>query len=155
MENRESSRQLQVLKGLFAKVKDLPEGDIEVLAHWAKYLCVLSAGFLENSLSEVYVEYCSKASSPHVASFAGRALRQIHNPKTGRFIEITSSFNKSWGDNLEVFVEENGRKEAINAIMTNRHKIAHGKTSDISYHRLRNYLDKAIEVLEFIEKQCG
>lgn len=154
MNNRELSRQLQVLKGLFDKVKALPEGDAEIISHWAKYLCVLSAGFLENSLSEVYVDFSSRASSPHVASFTRKALSQIHNPKTGRFIEITSSFNKAWGENLELFTEDNGRREAINAIMTHRHKIAHGKDSDISYHRLRDYLSKAIEVVEFIEKQC-
>jgi hypothetical protein len=39
--------------------------------------------------------------------------------------------------------------------MKNRHKIAHGEKSDISYHQLRGYLDKAVEVVEFIEKQCG
>ena len=154
MNNRELSRQLQVLKSLFDKVKALPEGDIEIIAHWAKYLCVLSAGFLENSLSEVYVDFSSRASSPYVASFTRKALSQIQNPKTARFIEITSSFNNSWGENLELFVQENGRREAINAIMTHRHKIAHGKDSDISFHRLRDYLNKAIEVVEFIEKQC-
>ncbi|GAI83289.1 unnamed protein product, partial [marine sediment metagenome] len=118
MNNRELSRQLQVLKSLFDKVKDLPEGNIEIISHWAKYLCVLSAGFLENSLSEVYVEFSSRASSPHVANFTRKALSQIQNPKTERFIEITSSFNKSWGENLDFFIQKNGRREAINVIMT-------------------------------------
>lgn len=155
MNNRELSRQLQILKNLFDKSKALPGEDIEMLSHWARYLCVISAGFLENSLSEVYVDFSARASSPHVAGFTRIALSRIHNPKTGTFIEITASFNKSWGESLELFVEENGRKEAINAIMTNRHKIAHGKDSDISLHRLRDYLNRAIEVVEFIENQCS
>ena len=154
MNNRELSRQLQVLKSLFDKVKALPEGDIEIISHWAKYLCVLTAGFIENSLSEVYIDFTARSSSSHVASFSRKVLSQIQNPKTERFIEITSSFNKSWGDDLELFVGENGRREAINSIMTNRHKIAHGESSDITYHRLRDYLSKAIEVIEFIEQQC-
>ena len=155
MKNRELSRQLQVLKNLFGKVKDLPDEDIEIISHWAKYLCVLSAGFLENSLSEVYIDFSARAASPHVANFARESLSRIQNPRADRFIQVTSSFNKSWGDNLTSFFEENGRTEAVNAIMTHRHKIAHGQTSDISYHRLRDYFDKAVEIVEFIERQCG
>jgi len=154
MRNSELSRQLQVLHSLFDKAKTLSDVDIEILSHWARYLCVISAGFLENSLSEVYIDFSQRAASPHVANFTRKALSQIQNPKTQRFIEVTTSFNKSWGENLEVFVEENGRNDAINAIMTNRHKIAHGEVSDISLHRLSDYLRKAIEVVEFIENQC-
>lgn len=154
MHNRELSRQLQVLESLFDKVDEVAGRDIEIVSHWARYLCVLSAGFLENSLAEVYIDFSSRASSPHVASFTRKALSRIHNPKTERFIEITTSFDKSWGERLRLFVEENGRKEAINAIMTHRHRIAHGKDSDISFHRLRDYLKHSVEVVEFIEKQC-
>jgi len=155
MKNRELSRQLQVLKNLFGKIKAFPAEDEEIISDWAKYLCVLSAGFLENSLSEVYVEFSAKAASPNVANFARASLSRIHNPNAEVFFQVASSFNKSWGDDLQIFLEENGRKEAVNAIMKNRHKIAHGKKSDISFHRLRDYLSKAVEVVKFIEKQCG
>jgi len=37
--------------------------------------------------------------------------------------------------------------------MNNRHQIAHGKSSGITIARVRSYLDKAEEVLNFIEKQ--
>ena len=155
MNNRELSRQLQILKSLFDKVDDVADGDIEIISHWAKYLCVLSAGFLENSLIEVYVHFSTSASSPHVASFTRTALSHIQNPNSSRFVETANSFNKTWGENLEIFLDDKGRREAINAIMANRHKIAHGKNSDISFHRLRDYLGKAIEVIEFIETQCS
>lgn len=157
MNNRELSRQLQTLKSLFDKTKGFSEKDIEieVISHWAKYLCVLSAGFLENALTEVYVEFSAKAASPHVANFARASLSRISNPNAEIFFQVTSSFKKSWGDELQIFLEEDGRKEAINAIMKNRHKIAHGKKSDISYHWLRDYFDKAVEVIEFMEQQCS
>jgi len=155
MKNRELSRQLQILKNLFDKVDDVTDGDIEIISHWAKYLCVLSAGFLENSLVEVYAYFSTKSSSPHVASFTRTALSRIQNPNSTRFVETANSFNKRWGENLEIFLDDNGRKEAINNIMANRHKIVHGKNSDISFHRIHEYFAKAIEVIEFIEKQCS
>jgi hypothetical protein len=88
-------------------------------------------------------------------SITRKALSQITNPNTTRFIEITLSFDKTWGSNLKDFVEDNGRKDAIDSIMSQRHRIAHGKNSDITVVRLREYLKKAIEVIEFLEKQCG
>jgi hypothetical protein len=155
MKNRELSRQIQILNNLFDKTSEATGGDIEFQSHWAKYLCILCAGFLENALSEIYVSFSSGAASPHVVSFTRKALSQITNPNTTRFIEITLSFDKTWGSNLKDFVEDNGRKDAIDSIMSQRHRIAHGKNSDITVVRLREYLKKAIEVIEFLEKQCG
>ncbi|MGA9453625.1 MAG: HEPN domain-containing protein [Verrucomicrobiia bacterium] len=54
---------------------------------------------------------------------------------------------------LELFLESNGRKDAIDSVMNNRHQIAHGKNSGITIARVRGYLDKAEEVLNFIERQ--
>lgn len=156
MKNRELSSQLDKLKNLFGKTKDFEAKGIEidVLSHWAKYLCVLCAGFLENSLVEIFVEFSSRSASPNVASYARTSLSQISNPKTERFFQVTNSFNRSWGDKFTAFTEENGRKEAINAIMTHRHKIAHGQSSDISFYRLSEYFAKSVEVVEFLEDLC-
>ena len=49
----------------------------------------------------------------------------------------------------------NGRKDAIDTIMANRHLIVHGKNSGITVARVSDYLDKAEEVLEFLEKQLA
>jgi hypothetical protein len=154
IKNREFSRQVQTLNGLFDKTKDLSDGDIETMSHWAKYLCVLCAGLLENSLVEFFYDFSFRASSPNVANFTRKALSQIHNPNTEKLVEITSSFNKSWGEELQVFIDDKGRKDAINTIMAQRHRIAHGKVSDISFYRLKEYFRKSVEVIEFIEKQC-
>ncbi len=98
---------------------------------------MLSAGFLENALCEIYGDFCKRAASEHVANFANNSLSRIQNPKTNRFIETASSFKKSWGENLEAFTEEDGRKEAIDFIMANRHLIAHGKISNISVAQVK------------------
>ena len=153
MNNQELSKQIQKLRALFDRTENASGGDIEIQSHWAKYLCVLSAGFLENALYEIYGDFCKRAASEHVANFANSSLSRIQNPKTNRFIEIASSFKKSWGEDLEAFSDEDGRKDAIDSIMTNRHLIAHGKISNISVAQLKEYLDKAIEIVDFIENQ--
>jgi len=154
MRNRELSRQHSRLKALISKTDTSTSGDMEAQSHWAKYLCVLSAGFLENSIRELYGQYCYSCANPNVARFAGKALSRLHNPKAAAFLEVAGSFKKKWRNDLEAFIDEEGRKEAINSIMSNRHLIAHGKDTSISLVRIKEYLAKSVEVVKFIENQC-
>lgn len=153
MRNRELSRQLQSLTALFANVVRASASDIELQSHWAKYLCVLAAGYLENSITEIYSEYVTSRSSQEVANYANNRLAQIRNPKTGKFIETANAFNNTWGVEIENYAAQNGRKDAIDSIMNNRHLIVHGRNSGITIARLREWLDHSVEVLEFIENQ--
>ncbi len=154
MENQEVSRQLQRLRDLFTKTNEACGGNIEMQSHWAKYLCIRVAGLLENALPDIYRRFVTGAAPTPIANFAGKQLDKIQNPKTPRFIEVARSFKSVWGDDLEQFANDNGRREAIDSIMSNRHRIAHGEDSGITVAQVKDYLDKAFEVLEFIEQQC-
>jgi hypothetical protein len=58
-------------------------------------------------------------------------------------------------EGLASFLALEGRREAIDAIMANRHLIAHGSNSGITLVRVKEYLSKSVQVIEFIEEQCG
>lgn len=146
--------QHQRLSWLIAQANGLPADQIELRAHWARYICVLSSGFLENSLKEVYSYYARSCSAPAVGDYIESQLERVHNPKASRFVETAQAFNKRWANDLTIFLEDDGRKEAIDAIMANRHQIAHGKDSGITLARVSDYLAKSVRVIEFIETQC-
>jgi hypothetical protein len=122
-------------------------------AHWARYLCILTAGFLENALADVYSTYAKSCASPSVSNYVESMLTRIQNPQASRFLETARAFDPRWVDELGDYLENGGRKDAIDAIMSNRHLVAHGKDSEISLIRVKEYLKKSIEVIEFIEKQ--
>ena len=153
MTNRELVRQKQRIDALF-KNQMLASYDIELLSHWAKYLCVLAAGFLENSLRELYGEFAKRSASPHFASFTSATLQRIGNANSDRFLNTAGAFSKAWKGELEVFMDENGRREAINSIIRQRHLIAHGRGSTITLVGLQEYVFKAAEVIDFVEEQC-
>ena len=155
MKNTEIARQVAAVRQLIQKTSTAANGELELQAHWAKYLCVLVSGVLENALVELYQDFSSRAASEPVANFAGSRLAKIQNPNADRFLQTARSFKISWGDELESFLESDGRKDAIDSVMNNRHQIAHGKSSGITVARVRSYLDKAEEVLDFIEKQTN
>lgn len=149
------STQHQRLCWLISQADGFDANQLELRAHWARYICVLSSGFLENALKEVYARYARNSSNPAVANYVELALNKIQNPKAGRFLETATSFNKDWEKDLIEFMESDGKKEAIDAIMSNRHLIAHGKDSGITLARISDYLAKSVKVIEFIENQCG
>ena len=128
--------------------------DLELQAHWAKYLCVLVSGFLENSLKELYGNFANRTASPQVASFVNSELRQIGNANTDRFLRTAEAFSKTWKQDLKEYLDNDGRKEAINSIIGHRHQIAHGGNSMITMVTLKEYFSKAVEVVEFVENQC-
>ena len=155
MRNRELVAQLNYLKSVLNRTDEASGGNIELVGHWGRYLCVLTAGFLENALAEVYSQYVRNAASPEVAKFAARRLEDVSNPKARRFVETARSFSEKWGEDLDAFLNEDDqrRKNAIDSIMANRNQIAHGQNAGISVGRVRQYLPYCVEVIEYIENQ--
>ena len=153
MRSQELSSQLQRIRSLIKETHTASVNDLELQSHWAKYLCVLCAGLLEDSMIQIYGDYAKRSANPIVSSYVFSQLDRIQNPKTQKFIEIATQFSKSWGAELELFASTDGRKEAIDAIMANRNSIVHGGSSGITISQLTNYLNKSLEVLEHIEKK--
>lgn len=154
MKSRQLLSQKQRLEWLITQASTF-RGDQQLQAHWARYLCVLAAGFLENALFDVYSRYAKRCANEQVANYVEAALARLQNPKADKFLDTARAFDRSWEEGLRAFIEDNGRKDAIDAIMANRHQIAHGKDSGISLVRVQQYLERSIEVVEYIEDQCG
>jgi len=116
---------------------------------------VIEAGIVENIVRSIYGVVATKQSTPRVANFAKAQLEGVQNPKSDRLIKIASSFDRKWGQDLEEFLMQNFRRDAVNAVMSNRHLIAHGRNCNITVAQVSLYLTKIEEVAEYIEQQCG
>lgn len=154
MQNRELHRELQRIRGLVDRTRLATDSNLELQAHWGRYLCILVAGFLENAIGEIYSGFAHDVANAQAARFISSALSKVRNPKAQRFSEIANAFDSAWARELDSFMSDNGRKEAIDTIMANRHLIAHGKDTGITVARVVGNLNKCVEVIEFIENQC-
>lgn len=139
MKSRPLLSQLDRLRWLLSQAKTFGEDQVELRSHWARYLCVLASGFLENALRETYGAYARSCSNSFVANFVESRLRQIQNPKAARFLETAGAFSSEWRDKLQEVLDDDGNGAAIDAIVTNRNSISHGKDSDITLARLNDY----------------
>lgn len=156
MQNRELNRQLQRLRSLLARTS-LATEDIELQGHWGRYVCVVAAGFVENGLRAVFSDFASSASSPKVARYVSERLDGVTNPKAQRFVDVARAFSPEWEAELDSFLNMDAevRKNAIDSIMANRNQIAHGRTVGITVAQVSRHLDRCVEVLAFIERQCA
>lgn len=162
MRNVELRKQYDSIQSLIQNTATATSGNITLQTHWGKYICVLTAGLLENSITEIYGEFIrnTAANSPNsqaVAKYAASALARIQNPKAERFVQTARSFSDEWGRQLQTYLNDadGERKNAVDSIMGHRNRIAHGKNSTISVSQMTKYLKNAAEVIDFIELQCN
>lgn len=153
MKNNEVMRAKQKLDNLFEKVNQLPD-DIELKAHWARYLCILVSGFIENSVRAIYSQYAKNKANTNIANFVERKLDDLQNPKMEKILQLTGAFSAEWESTLRKNTE-GALKDAIDSIVANRNNIAHGQDVGITYARIKDYYHKAFKVIKMIEEQCG
>lgn len=152
MKNVTIRRYRDRLDYLFNQVSSLP--DLELQAHWSRYLCVLVSGFLETSIRAIYADYASKKSAPFVANFVQDKLEYFQNPSMAKILDLVQSFNPQWADDLRIRTDGEIR-DAINSIVNVRNGIAHGENVGISYAIIRDYYQNAITLIDLIDQQCG
>lgn len=157
MKSKELNRQAATLRQLIKRAGHDPSTRaLEMQGHWARYICVLTSGYVENSVRDIYGQYIRKNSySTPVIRYTAKQLDGIQNPRPDRLIKLAASFDPTWGRALEQYLDQDFRSDAINSIMSHRHLIAHGRSSNITVGQIDQYLRKAIEVAEFMEVQCG
>ena len=139
------------IDALFKKVKDI--NDIKMQSDWAKYLCVLVSGFLEKSISLIYNDYAKKRTGTNIQNFVHSYLKGFQNPRMDKIIDLTRRFNPKWSEKLEK--ETDGIiKASVNSIVTNRCKIAHGESVDLTYKAVNDYYKEVLKVVRLIKNQC-
>jgi len=143
----------QKLDSIFKLVESLPD-DPETKAHWARYLCVLVSGFIENSVRSLYIQYAQNKSAPYVSAYVARNLGQFQNPKMQNIVNLAHSFSPAWGKELKD-ATDGELKDAIDTVVSNKNNIAHGKDVQITLIGIKNYYARAWKVLGIIDNHCN
>ncbi len=117
----------------------------------------MATGFLEGAIQEIFSDLIRARAVPPVSLFALRSLGRNQNPTPENIFKTTAGFDASWAQALKDFLAQNGRKEALESLINQRHLIAHGKNSSINITitmaSLSGHLKKVVEIIDFLEKQ--
>lgn len=152
MNNQEIAKRKQALDALYSKVSKLTD-DLELQSHWARYLCVLTSGFMEQSIRTIFAEYARRQAGPHVGNYVSDQLRAFQNAKMEKIFGLVRQFNPAWEEEVRSATSDDVR-DAVDSIIARRHEIAHGMNSGISFHQMRDYYNRAVKIIEILEKQC-
>lgn len=139
------------LDNLFSLISNIQE--TELRSHWSRYLCVLVAGFVETSVQTIFGDYARKSSSPNVSNYVNSKLKRFTNPNMQDIIELAGIFNSSWREKLEQG-SQGELKDAVDSVMANRNKIAHGENIGITYLRIKEYYNSILKLINLVESNC-
>ena len=141
----------QKLDHLFQQISTID--DEEMKSHWARYLCVLVAGFIENSLRTMLLKYAASKAHPNVANYVNSRLKNVTNLNNEKIKQLLCSFNSDWGKVIDENILDD-QKAAIDSILANRHQIAHGQAVGITYARVDQYYSRVVRSIDVIYEQC-
>lgn len=143
----------QRLDATFDRVGTIDPKAPELQSDFAKYLCVLVSGYIERAIVEIVQEHARRNGSPTLQKFLEANTNKIANLNPQRIIDFLGSFSKELRREIEKFLSEDQR-EAINTIVSNRHLIAHGRESGISYSEVRNHYEKSQNLIVRVQEIC-
>lgn len=148
----EVERLKQVLDATFNRVPG-GETDLELLSDFARYLCVLTSGFLEQAVIALVLEHSRVNASPTVQRYVEFQLRRLTNTNAQRLIELLGSFDPDWRRDLVAYLVDE-RKDAVDSVINLRNTISHGRFAGLTMARVRNYYDRVKEVVDHIADLC-
>ena len=112
------------------------------LARLAQLVAVWASGYLESACREVVLGYASRRADENVVNYVSRTLDRFSNPRMDKILELLRAVDQDATDELRVFAD--GRIEAsVNSIVSNRHRIAHGRSSQITMVQVKGYYEDA------------
>lgn len=136
------------LDGAFARAPS-SSSEIELQSDFARYLCILVSGYLENAIVALVLNYVQRRSGPEVTSFVDAQLNRWTNANAEKIFSLLGSFDPEWRRRAEVFLVDE-RKESLNSLVALRHKIAHGESVGTSLSQVRNYYSTIDTVVKFL-----
>jgi hypothetical protein len=122
----EVARLQQRLDVAFKRIGSV-ETDLELQSDFARYLCVLVSGYLEQAVAELVLEHARRTGAPTLQRFVDRRTRHFANANSKRLEELLGDFDPDWRKELEAFVVDD-LKDAVDGVVDLRNKIAHGES---------------------------
>jgi hypothetical protein len=126
--------------------------DDEIRSHLARYLCVLTSGYLEESVKILIRNYVATKAAPFVMNHVNSTTNNITNLNSEKIGQFLNSFSNSWKDEFDKCLSDE-EKDAIDSVVANRHLIAHGRNVGVSYVSIKEWhkdIKSAIEKIRLI-----
>jgi hypothetical protein len=127
--------------------------DSELLSDFARYFCVLVAGFLEQAVIEVALEHVRTHAQISVQRHVDGRLRRFTSANSQNIIDLLGSFDSDWRTDLDGFLVDE-YKDAVNGVVNLRHTVAHGRFAGVTMASVKDYYERIKRVVQHIADLC-
>ena len=121
--------------------------DDEIKAHYARYLCVLASGYLEECVKIIIRNYVGNRSHPNIYNHVNLSVGNLTNLKAEKLANFLNSFNSEWKEKFATMLTDE-EKDSIDSVVANRHQIAHGQNVGVSYIRVSEWYENLKKVVQ-------
>jgi hypothetical protein len=148
----EVDRRHRKLLAVFAGIdgQDLPA---EVLAHYARYLCVLVAGFAEQSAKELFSEFARVQSTERVHRYVAGQLKLVWGLDAVKLQRLVETVEPVWWDDLALNYQDG--LDALASVAALRNQLAHGQDAGVTIPTMRTYLAQVNRLMRRISTLLG
>lgn len=134
------------LDSTFARASRIDPSEVELRADFARHLCVLVSGFIDQTIRNYTIEYVRARASPAVLNHVSKAIANLTNLKAEKLAAHLLTFDGGWKNDLDALISDE-RKDAIDSVIALRHGIVHGKPGDITIARMQRYYSEICKVM--------
>lgn len=126
------------IDAVFGRVHSLDPGFLELRADFARYLCVMVSGYLDQTIRELVSDFARVRSQPVIANLVVKLTERTTNFKSSKIREQFLMIDPRWEAQIEVLLDER-TKAAVDSVVALRHRIAHGESADVTVARMTDY----------------
>lgn len=118
----------------------------ELSSHYARYLCVLVSGYIEQSVKELVLQYVRLRSEQRVARLVGRQINRVRNIDQGSLKTLIDNLDASWWPAIEASHPD--ELAAFDSVVAVRNSISHGGDAGITVATIQQYFRQVSAVLK-------
>ena len=149
--NLKTEQYLRELDQQFLLVEQESEDEIRSLL--ANYLCIRTSGLLETFIKGRISDYIDKKAPKEVKRYIATKMKDITSLNAKKIVSVLDAFSNTWSTGFQLYIDcHEQEKNSLNSIVANRHNIAHGQNSRVTFANMKQYYTDIKGVIAELDK---
>ncbi len=138
------------LDNIFIIAKNIDKDNDELRAHMAKYLCIRISGLMETFFKRKIANYLNGKTPKPVESYVNNAFKTFSSVSTKKIVTTMEIFSHDWASDFQENITDT-QKASLDAIIANRHHLAHGKDQGLTLKQIEEHYNNIKEIMALVE----
>jgi hypothetical protein len=122
-----------------------------VQARLTEYICIRVSGFLEQAVRQIFYELARRKGDRALARFVSEQLSWETNFNAERLCNVIGRFDPDWQRDMEAYLQDDNRKNALDSIKNNRNNLAHGEWVGVGLATMKEWYKRVTDSVDHLE----